>query len=111
MKSNRKVQIHKRRLLSAAVLLAFGVLSVSTANAQQIARGDFNGDGRDDMLVGIPGENVGSIQNAGAVSVYYSLEFAGGLYFEPYNQLHQNTPESSNRGSDCGYGRGRRSFW
>ena len=97
MSSNRSTQIHKRRLLSAAILLAFGSLSLGTANAEKIARGDFNGDGRDDMLVGIPFENVGSIQNAGAASVFYGLEFAGGLYFEPYNQLHQDTPESRNR--------------
>jgi hypothetical protein len=36
-----------------------------------LARGDFNGDGRSDLVVGIPLEAVGSLDNAGAVSVIY----------------------------------------
>ena len=33
--------------------------------------GDFNADGRDDLAIGVPQENVGSIENAGAVEVIY----------------------------------------
>lgn len=36
-----------------------------------IARGDFNGDTIADLAVGVPGEDVGGIQNAGAVHVIY----------------------------------------
>ena len=36
-----------------------------------VAKGDFNGDGVGDLAVGVPGEDVGSIQNAGAVNVIY----------------------------------------
>jgi hypothetical protein len=36
-----------------------------------VATGDFNGDGRDDLAVGIPNESVATITNAGAVNVIY----------------------------------------
>ncbi|HXV45529.1 MAG TPA: FG-GAP repeat protein, partial [Nitrososphaera sp.] len=39
-----------------------------------MAAGDFNGDGRDDLAIGVPGEGVGvpDIPDAGAVNVIYS---------------------------------------
>ena len=36
-----------------------------------LAAGDFDSDGRDDLAVGAPGEDVGSVQDAGAVTVLY----------------------------------------
>ena len=36
-----------------------------------LAVGDFNNDGFDDLAVGVPGEDIGSIFNAGAVNVLY----------------------------------------
>jgi hypothetical protein len=36
-----------------------------------LASGDFNGDGKDDLAIGVPGEDVGSIDSAGAVEVMY----------------------------------------
>jgi hypothetical protein len=39
--------------------------------------GDFDGDGRDDLAVGVPFEEVGSLRNAGAVNVIYGA--AAGL--------------------------------
>ena len=36
-----------------------------------LAAGDFDGDGRDDLVVGIPGEGVGGSARAGAVQVLY----------------------------------------
>lgn len=35
-----------------------------------LAAGDFNADGRDDLAVGVPGEDIGSIVDAGAVHVF-----------------------------------------
>jgi hypothetical protein len=35
------------------------------------ASGDFNGDGADDLAISVPGYDVGSQQNAGAVNVIY----------------------------------------
>jgi hypothetical protein len=37
-----------------------------------VAAGDFNGDNRDDLAVGVPGENDGDTRDAGAVNVIYS---------------------------------------
>lgn len=42
-----------------------------------LAACDFNGDGFDDLAVGIPNEDVGSGQDAGAVQIYYGA--AAGL--------------------------------
>ena len=33
--------------------------------------GDFNGDGEADLAVGVPGEDVGTVTDAGAVNVVY----------------------------------------
>jgi hypothetical protein len=43
---------------------------VSAQSSSQIY-GDFNGDGFDDVAIGVPQEDVGSIQDAGAVEVIY----------------------------------------
>ncbi len=42
-----------------------------------MAAGDFNGDGFADLAAGASGEDVGSVADAGAVSVLYGS--AGGL--------------------------------
>ncbi len=54
--------------------------------AAALAMGDFNGDGEDDLAVGVPNENVGSATNAGAVNVLkgvdsYELEFTSGGFW------------------------------
>ncbi|MEP6922375.1 MAG: FG-GAP repeat protein [bacterium] len=36
-----------------------------------LAAGDFNGDGKDDLAVGVPKEDVGSLVDAGAVNIIY----------------------------------------
>jgi disulfide bond formation protein DsbB len=49
-----------------------GVESAAEANdafASSLASGDFDGDGFDDLALGVRGEGVGTIANAGAVSV------------------------------------------
>jgi hypothetical protein len=49
----------------------------SPAAAVRSLRVDFNNDGADDLAVGVPGENVGSVVDAGAVTVLYGS--SGGL--------------------------------
>ena len=52
--------------------------SSSTSSSQSVQAqssnevyGDFNGDGFDDLAIGVPGETLGSISGAGAVEVIY----------------------------------------
>ncbi len=70
-----------------------GVLGMAEAEdlfGFSLASGDFNGDGHNDLAIGVAGEDVGTTSDAGAVNVFYgstaSLTAAG-------DQLwHQDTP-------------------
>jgi hypothetical protein len=53
-------------------------------------RSDFNGDGFADLVVGVPGESVGSAASAGAVNVLYGT--LPGLTGSDSQYLTQNTP-------------------
>jgi hypothetical protein len=55
-----------------------------------LAAGDFNNDGVVDLAVGAPGEDVGSLADAGAVSVLYGT--AGGLSGTGSQLLTQDHP-------------------
>ncbi len=55
-----------------------------------LACGDINGDGFDDLLVGIPNEDVGSIFNAGAVQAIFG-DFTG-LNATGNQLFHQDSP-------------------
>ncbi|HEY7083060.1 MAG TPA: integrin alpha, partial [Nitrososphaeraceae archaeon] len=61
------------------IIFSFTLLSLlsitflfSVVNAIEV-KGDFNGDGNDDLAIGVPGEDLGSIFNAdaGGVEVIY----------------------------------------
>jgi hypothetical protein len=45
-----------------------------------LATGDFDGNGSDDLAIGVPGENSGSISDAGAVQVLYGLDGTTGAF-------------------------------
>ncbi len=51
--------------------------------------GDFNGDGNDDLAVGLPFEDVGTVQDAGAVNIIYGE--STGLNSNSGEIWHQNT--------------------
>jgi hypothetical protein len=53
--------------------------------------GDFNGDGFDDLAIGVPREDVGSVVDAGAVNVIYGS--ASGLSATGNQLWHQNVSE------------------
>ncbi len=63
---------------------------MGTASAGPLAASgcDFNNDGFDDLALGVPGENVGSAANAGAVNIIYGS--ATGLRATGNQLWHQN---------------------
>ena len=68
----------------SGVLVAFGDLfgaSLSSAN--------FNGDAIDDLVVGVPGEDIGSIRTAGLINVLYGA--SGALSSAGDQAWHQNS--------------------
>lgn len=72
-------------LLTASVLALTHVVKASPPVASGC---DFNHDGFDDLAVGVPGENVGSAANAGAVNVIYGS--ATGLHAASNQLWHQD---------------------
>ncbi|MCF6156688.1 MAG: hypothetical protein E3K36_15960 [Candidatus Brocadia sp.] len=54
-----------------------------------LAAGDFNGDGFDDLAVGVPGEDIADIVNTGAVNVLYGS--SAGLSSTDNQLWHQNS--------------------
>ncbi len=66
----------------------FAILAAASAASGQ-CRGDFNGDGYDDLAIGVPGEEVNGHAQAGAVNILYG----GPSYLAPgglYSILHQD---------------------
>ncbi|WP_408909843.1 FG-GAP repeat protein [Streptomyces luteolus] len=58
----------------------------------EIELGDVNGDGRLDLVVGAPGENLDGVVDAGAVTVLYGAADGSGITGEGARFLEQNTP-------------------
>ena len=94
-----------------------GVAGLGTAVAaneqfgHKIAAGDFDGDGRDDLAIGVPWRTINNLDLAGAVQIIYgsptSLSVAGA------NVFHQNTvnmPDIAEFGDRFGYAVAARDF-
>lgn len=58
-----------------------GALEEDDFFGEALATGDFDGDGFADLAIGVPGEDVGAVANAGAVNVVYGS--ANGLSTAP----------------------------
>lgn len=67
-----------------------GVPEVYDQFGRTLAAGDFNGDGRDDLAVGVPDEDLEAIEDAGAVHVFYGS--ANGLGATGAQLFTQDTP-------------------
>jgi len=65
-----------------------------------IAAGDFDADGRDDLVLGFDGENIGAISHTGAANVIYGT--STGLNAADDQFWHQNLPgiEDNSEGGD-----------
>jgi FG-GAP repeat len=75
--------------------------------AYALADGDVNGDGFDDLAVGAPFEDVGSRENAGAVTLLFGsphgLMSSGS---EVWTQASPDVPDSPERGDQFGFALG-----
>ncbi len=66
-----------------------GVAETGDAFGATLAAGDLNGDGADDLAIGVPSEDVGDVPDAGAISVL--LGSASGLSGSGSHIVHQDT--------------------
>jgi hypothetical protein len=72
-----------------------------------LAAGDFNGDGTDDLAVGCFGEDLGSIDGAGEVTILYGaagsgLTATGSQVFHQATASLPHTPDLAEAGDLCG---------
>jgi hypothetical protein len=70
-----------------------GVSGVAESNdwfGAALASGDFNGDGYDDLAIGVPNEDIGTIKDAGTVNVLFGSP--SGLTSGGDQRLHQDIP-------------------
>jgi hypothetical protein len=69
-----------------------------------LAVGDFDADGRDDLAVGVPGEDVGSITDAGLVTVLYGSSTGPSLTrIQNWTQDSTGIPDVAEPGDQFGY--------
>lgn len=79
MRSKRKFLRRNRQYRRIGTGRSLGKRSLYERLEQRLAltsvTGDFNGDGFDDVAIGVPGEDVGALVDAGAVNVLYGSGF------------------------------------
>jgi hypothetical protein len=70
---------------------------------ERLATGDFNGDGKMDVAIGAPREGIGSLSDAGAVSVLYGA--SAGITTtgaQAWSQDSTNVEDAAEAGDQCG---------
>jgi hypothetical protein len=69
-----------------------------------LAAGRFDNDFRSDLAIGVPGENIGTIVDAGIVHVLYGDTFGPSLTrTQIWHQDVANIPDTAERGDEFGY--------
>src|SRR5262249_22043860 len=86
-------------VLCAQVLTVHPVAAATPPAVDRTGWHDFNGDGFDDLAIGVPGEKIGSTEQAGAVIVLYGassgLTSSGAQIFRQGAAGVPGTPETS----------------
>jgi len=77
------------------------VVEMGDEFASSLTAGDFNGDGRDDLAVGMPDEDINAIGDAGAVQVFYGS--ANGLKVSNDQFWHQDSQGVPDRAEESDY--------
>jgi hypothetical protein len=98
MRRTIRLMVMAAVLLAAApagALAAGGRAGLAALQAAPAALADFNGDGIDDLVVGVPGEDIGGTANAGVVDIIYGSE--SGLAEGTREQLTQALPEAGDQ--------------
>src|SRR5919201_1876203 len=89
-----------RRWLLLGCLVGLGLGSFCPA-ALGAVYADFNGDGRSDLAVGVPNENVGTVSDAGAVNVLYGgaagVSSTGNQFWSQDSAGIQGVAQAANR--------------
>ncbi len=99
-------RIHTSVGAAAALLVAAGlplVATVPAVAASATVPWDFNGDGRADLAVGAPGEDVGKLDDAGSVSIF--LADSSGAYSSStvWTQNSPDVPGGAEAGDQFGF--------
>jgi hypothetical protein len=69
-----------------------------------LAAGDFNGDGKADLAIGVPGEDLSGGNDGGAVHVFQGSPSGLATYFDPgFDQDYPGIPGSVESGDQFGY--------
>jgi hypothetical protein len=69
--SANKLTSGANRYINQDIVGVQGAAEAGDRFGAALVTGDFNGDGYDDLAVGVPGEDVGAVRSAGAVNVFY----------------------------------------
>ena len=86
----RSVAVTTSLLLIISLLFA-GVCQMPHASAAASDITDFNGDGFEDLAIGVPGENIGTIGNGGSVDVIYGSASGLSATAVPHQIFSQNS--------------------
>jgi hypothetical protein len=69
-----------------------------------LAAGDFDSDGRDDLAIGVPGEDLGAVADAGLVTVLYGSSSGPSLTrIQNWTQDSPGVPDVAEPGDQFGY--------
>jgi hypothetical protein len=88
--------------MDQAIPLFFGALEVGDRWGGAMAAGDFNGDGRDDLIVGGPGEHIGGAGSDAGIVAWYEATESG--FTAVGSSFYQNlgTASSTEAGDEFG---------